>query len=349
MPLFRMTADQLAPVATTSFSTERIRERQDLQRLLRHQLEVLGDDLLFVAEEYAAFQDSRRRIDLLALDRSGRLVVIELKRTDDGGHMELQALRYAAMVSTMTFEQLVATYAEHNEVTESQARQALGDWLLPDDGGEQDELAETLADQVRVVLVAADFSTEVTSTVLWLNEQYGLDIECFRLVPYRLGPDVLIDVHQLIPLAEAADFQIKQRDKNVETAAAKVRASAKDYTRYDVAIGENRVAGLSKQAAVLRVVRELLAHGVPGSAIRAELRPRRWHPVARLDGESLQDAFHRQHPDRGTHYWFDLGMDDAEGEWVMPRLGGTKTELYLDALVAVGVGRVEVSWERAHD
>ena len=31
-------------------------------------------------------------------------------RTDDGGHMELQALRYAAMVSTMTFTQAVEAY-----------------------------------------------------------------------------------------------------------------------------------------------------------------------------------------------------------------------------------------------
>jgi hypothetical protein len=45
------------------------------------------------AEEYGLFEDSRRRMDLLALDHTGTLVVIELKRTDDGGHMELQALR----------------------------------------------------------------------------------------------------------------------------------------------------------------------------------------------------------------------------------------------------------------
>jgi RecB family endonuclease NucS len=32
-------------------------------------------------------QDSKRRVDLLALDRSGALVVIELKRTEDGGHL----------------------------------------------------------------------------------------------------------------------------------------------------------------------------------------------------------------------------------------------------------------------
>jgi hypothetical protein len=37
------------------------------------------------------------------------LEVTALKRTEDGGHMELQALRHAAMVSTMTFDQLVET------------------------------------------------------------------------------------------------------------------------------------------------------------------------------------------------------------------------------------------------
>ena len=32
------------------------------------------------------------------------LVVVELKRTEDGGLMDLQALRYAAMISAMPFE-----------------------------------------------------------------------------------------------------------------------------------------------------------------------------------------------------------------------------------------------------
>lgn len=40
---------------------------------------------MFVAEEYGAFDGSQRRIDLLAVDRTGQLVVIELKRTADGG------------------------------------------------------------------------------------------------------------------------------------------------------------------------------------------------------------------------------------------------------------------------
>ena len=58
-------------------------------------------------------EDSRRRIDLLGLDKSAYLVVTERKRTEDGGHMELQALRYAAMVSTLTFDDAGEELAQH--------------------------------------------------------------------------------------------------------------------------------------------------------------------------------------------------------------------------------------------
>lgn len=85
MALYRYSSGSLEPVDKTSLAAEKIRERQDLQRALRQRIDVLGDDLLVVAEEYAVFKDSRRRVDLLALDRAGTLVVIELKRTDTAG------------------------------------------------------------------------------------------------------------------------------------------------------------------------------------------------------------------------------------------------------------------------
>jgi len=69
--------------------------------LLRDKPEALDPDLMIISEEFSEWDESARRIDLLGLDRQGTLVVIELKRVEDGGHMELQALRYAAMVSSM--------------------------------------------------------------------------------------------------------------------------------------------------------------------------------------------------------------------------------------------------------
>ncbi len=96
--------------AGPAFADLGLYERSDLQRLLRDAISALGEDLLVVAEEFGYWEDARRRIDLLALDRAGHLVVIELKRDETGGHMELQAIRYAAMVSSMGFAEVaVAT------------------------------------------------------------------------------------------------------------------------------------------------------------------------------------------------------------------------------------------------
>ncbi len=92
MPLYEITPDRFRALPDTSFATLGVRERGDLQRLLRTQIEVLDPDLYVLAEEFGDWEDSRRRIDLLALDRAANLVVIELKRTSDGGHMDLQAV-----------------------------------------------------------------------------------------------------------------------------------------------------------------------------------------------------------------------------------------------------------------
>ena len=103
MALYEVKPNGLAPVAPTSFAAEGIRERGDIQRLLRERIDCLDAGLMVIAEEFGAWADSARRIDLLCLDSDANLVVVELKRSEDGGHMELQALRYAAMVSAMTF------------------------------------------------------------------------------------------------------------------------------------------------------------------------------------------------------------------------------------------------------
>jgi len=210
MPLFQLTQESLKPIAETTFGAHGIMERKDLQRLLREQINVLGDDLMVVAEEFGEWVDSSRRIDLLCIDVDANLVVVELKRTEDGGHMELQAIRYAAMVSSMTLDQVIQTYIKTMGGVAEAAKAELLDFLELD----SEEEAE-LTGQVRIVLVSADFSTEITTSVLWLNGQ-GLDITCIRLRPYRMGDDILIDATQIIPLPEAADYEIKLRSQEQE-------------------------------------------------------------------------------------------------------------------------------------
>ncbi|MCB1203210.1 MAG: DUF4268 domain-containing protein [Verrucomicrobiae bacterium] len=209
MSLYRVTPHRFERVPATTFAAERLLERRDLQRLLRENIEVLDKDLMVIGEEFGNWQDSTRRIDLLCLSRDGSLVVVEIKRTEDGGHMDLQAIRYAAMVSSLTMDRVVEAYAQSKGVEDRDAARREIAEFLQSDGDAPIELTGG----VRIVLVSADFSVEVTTTVLWLNRQ-GLDLRCVRLRPYRSGSDVLVEATQIIPLPEAAEYEVKLRERD---------------------------------------------------------------------------------------------------------------------------------------
>lgn len=210
MPLFEMTDVSFRSIPEKSFTDMGIGERSDIQRLLRTQIEVLGDELYVLTEEFSEWDDSRRRIDLLAVDKKAQLVVIELKRTADGGHMELQAIRYASMVAAMTCDRAVDIHAAFLQrmgqpPDEAKARlfKFLG-WNEPDE--------ENFAEDVRIVLVSEGFSKELTTAVLWLRDR-DIDIRCIRLRPYVAGDKTLVDVQQVIPLPEAQDYIVRLRQK----------------------------------------------------------------------------------------------------------------------------------------
>ncbi|MEO7724767.1 MAG: DUF4268 domain-containing protein [Chthoniobacterales bacterium] len=213
MPLYEITPDAFRLISRASFADLKVRERGDLQRMLRTQIDVLGDDLYVLTEEFGDFEDSRRRIDLLAIDRQANLVVVELKRTNDGGHMELQAIRYASMVSAMTFDRAEQIHGEFLSRVNEPAEEAKARMLEFLGWEEVDE--ENFAPDVRIILVSEDFGKELTTAVLWLRER-SVDIRCVRLRPYEDRGTRLIDVQQLIPLPEAHEYQVQLREKEQE-------------------------------------------------------------------------------------------------------------------------------------
>ena len=257
MALYEFTKDSMVEIPTTTYASLGLKERDDVQRVLREHIDAISPDTLILAEEFGHWEDSKRRIDLLGLDRDGCLVVIELKRSDDGGHMELQALRYAAMVSTMTFEQAVEAhrrYLEGRGFSPDTAEPSIREHLDVEDG------PVAFSNQVRLVLASADFSKEITSAVLWLNAQ-GLDIMCFRMRPYAFQGRVLLDVQQVIPLPEAAAFQVAIREKNLVKAA--VDAGGRDFTRYLVKTPQGVTgSNLPKRHFIYQVVKEAIRLGL---------------------------------------------------------------------------------------
>ena len=118
MAIYKMVGDKrsLDPIRETKFLAQNIKEDPDLRYILRAHPDVMEERLFILSEEFSGqWQASGRSIDLLGLDSNGRLVVIELKRTSTADHAELQAIRYAAMVSVLTSDNIVEAHQSYLE------------------------------------------------------------------------------------------------------------------------------------------------------------------------------------------------------------------------------------------
>jgi len=215
MPIFEITHDAVSPISETTFAGEKITERGDLQRILQNSISAIAPDCYVLKDEYGDWADSNRRIDLLCIDSDANLVVVELKRTEDAGHADLQAIRYAAMIQLMTFDDAVNAHAAYLKKDADEAKQAILHflrWPTPE--------GKDFGKDVRIILVSAEFSKEVTSTAIWLRKKQ-LDVRCVRIKPYKYEGHVLMDIQQIIPLPEEADYQVQLRKKEEEERQSK--------------------------------------------------------------------------------------------------------------------------------
>lgn len=231
MGIFALENGLINKVQSTSFVNESILERTHLQNALKQNIEVIAADCLIISEEYAEWDSSRKRIDLLAVDKQSNLIIFELKRTDTGDHMELQAIRYASMISTMTYDHALSVFVDYklrngySDFTKEDAFEVFEIFF-------EIEVNETnFGNDVRIILVSAEFSKELTTTVMWLNER-DLDITCVRMKPYNYQGNILIDIQQVIPLPEAKDYQVRAQKKAEERRENIKELNSRDYSKY---------------------------------------------------------------------------------------------------------------------
>ncbi|MFC1536856.1 hypothetical protein ACFL48_03450 [Pseudomonadota bacterium] len=331
MAIYEITSERLEKVAETNFASEGIKEREDLQRLLRHQIDVISPNTLVISEEFGEWEDSRRRVDLLGLDKDANLVVIELKRTEDGGHMDLQAIRYAAMVSTLTFEKVVDIYGRFlsKNGMEEDPESTILEFLEWDDILEGD-----FAREVKIILASKEFSKELTTAVLWLNGR-ELDIRCVRMTPYRDRGRVLLDIQTVIPLPEAEDYQVRIREKQQRERIS--RNTSKDLTKYEITIDGKTSSPLAKRRAIYAVVRHLCDQGVTPEEIHKVLNWRANGLWRIVDGEVNSDEFKENALiaaseggpafDPGRWYYNDDELIHSHGKaYAFTKMWGERTE-----------------------
>ena len=191
-------------------------ERRDIQEWVAANPGILGEDLLVIGKEFSGFDRTDERLDLLAVDTDGKLVIIELKRDDTGADAHWQAIKYASYIHRASVNEIVRVLAEYEEVSEEEAVDKLLRHIGADD-------LNVLNNDQRIILASHRFAPEVTSAALWLNEKApGEDlITCVQLTPYRDGEagSLYVQANTIIPVPGVDDYVIGIGDSPNENPA----------------------------------------------------------------------------------------------------------------------------------
>jgi hypothetical protein len=210
-------ANRIRALEEKSLAALGFQERDHLQEWLANEPSALGEDLLIIQKEFDGFDGTAERLDLLALDKQQRLVLIENKQ-DSGRDVVWQALKYASYCSSLKRDQIIDIYQQYldRHCGGGSAREKLVEFF---DGAEIEELKLNAGNTQRVFLVATRFRKEVTSTVLWLLG-HGIELKCFKVATHAFNEHVMFRADQIIPMPEAAEYMIGLAEKEAAEQAS---------------------------------------------------------------------------------------------------------------------------------
>ena len=153
----------------------------------------------------------------MALDKNRSLVIVENKFDNSGRDVTWQALKYASYCSRLSKEDIREIYQQYLERTNSEANaeEKLSDFF---DNEDYTELNLNIGVTQRIILIAAKFPKEVTSTALWLRK-FNIRLQCFHAIPYSKGDELYVNFEQIIPIQDVEDYMIGMDKKEQEEVA----------------------------------------------------------------------------------------------------------------------------------
>ena len=204
---------------------------------------ILGEGVMIVTRQYAKWSSddgdlARERLDILALDTSGQLVVVELKRGNDS-RIHLQAITYAALVAGFDKQALADAHAEYLAT--------LGVAASRDDALNQlnDHVSDDWDDEIlkapRIVLIAEAYAAQTLTTAAWLSEiapKLTLEMHTANLF-HGLGDDSApcVVFRRQYPPDDPAARVLTPGVASVESAATRIaerkRAARSTYLLYE--------------------------------------------------------------------------------------------------------------------
>ena len=185
-------------------------ERRDLQRMICSSetdfFKEIGEDLLIIKDEVLPTDQIKDRIDILALEKDGTAVIIELKRGENKLQL-LQAISYASMISNWDVESFLEAKAQFSGNSIDDAQEEIDQFL--------DQIDQINMRQ-RILLIAEQFDYVILSTAEWLSKSYGVDIRCYRLLLSADGDKEYLTCSCIYPPSEISEHATKRGDRKTK-------------------------------------------------------------------------------------------------------------------------------------
>ena len=200
----------LEEITETTFYESNLKERQHIEEWLRKNPEIMGEELLIIGHEYDDFENNER-IDLLAIDKEGNLVVIEVKRDNSGISVDFQALKYVSYMSRRTLKEIIEIYSKYIDDNSLQLDpiQEIMEFLNVDD---ESLLNDMINNTQRIIIIGKELDKRVLSVCAWLYEN-GINVKCISIKPYKYNEEIFIDTNQIIPPEKIEEYYINKKSR----------------------------------------------------------------------------------------------------------------------------------------
>lgn len=128
--------------------------------------DIFKEELLLIDNQTRT--KDKKRADIIALDKRGNLVVIELKKDDAKLGVDMQALQYLAAFSEFKGQAFIDKFKKKDGELEARIKSFIEDLEI-----------EKLNQKARIILIAQNFDNSLLSMGEWLSSQ-GIAFRCLQ-------------------------------------------------------------------------------------------------------------------------------------------------------------------------
>ncbi|ODS38687.1 MAG: hypothetical protein A7316_07425 [Candidatus Altiarchaeales archaeon WOR_SM1_86-2] len=202
--LYKIKEKKVEEVNQTKFKQEEKLE-EDLEDWIENRPSIIEDNLLIIGRQ-VLIPEVNDKIDLLALDTDGNVVIIELKKGKLKDPVDIQALRYASYVSRWGYEDLekqANNYFSGKGEKDFNFNEKFEEFCS---SAGIDKAPDLNQDQ-KIIIVGSKLKEKLGSVALWLRG-HSINIRVIEVSLYKDGENLYLSPQVIIPVPTTEKFEI---------------------------------------------------------------------------------------------------------------------------------------------